>query len=299
MPSLPRLMGGAGVPCFQERDNLRFEQPELLQREFRARRTLEHRAELLSVHVTVLQTIISGFERHLRGGVGNGSEMGFVPGIAAGAFAVDWVHDEYVCGRDAAVQSPAHSINMSIFDNLHPRGHPANSGGFSERTHSAPEFALRGPLLERAQHIRKYITVEEVPETIPESYGADGFTPQTRKGFYVVDRAVRSGDRRGATHPYPTAEEAEAFIHAYVVEKVAAEIDDGDTRLDRVSDAQIGYLTSLLPRLYRIHKENGTTVDTECWTVDGSLKLDNITALTKTEASAWIDDALNAIQTRF
>jgi len=60
------------------------------------------------------------------------------------------------------------------------------------------------------------------------------------------------------------------------------------------TEAQIGYLTSLLPRFYAVQMEDGITMGAP-FTADGSLDMIAIHSLTKREASAWISGAKEAL----
>ena len=60
---------------------------------------------------------------------------------------------------------------------------------------------------------------------------------------------------------------------------------------ETATEAQINYLTSLLPRFYAAQKEDGITLETAVWASSGALKAEAIRTLTKEAASSWISAA--------
>ena len=60
------------------------------------------------------------------------------------------------------------------------------------------------------------------------------------------------------------------------------------------TEAQVAYLTSLLPRFYAVQMEDGVTMGAP-FTADGSLDMAAIRSLTKHEASEWISGAKSAL----
>lgn len=60
------------------------------------------------------------------------------------------------------------------------------------------------------------------------------------------------------------------------------------------TEAQVGYLSSILPRFYAVQMEDGITMGAP-FAADGALDVSAIRALTKREASAWISDAKEAL----
>jgi endonuclease/exonuclease/phosphatase (EEP) superfamily protein YafD len=63
---------------------------------------------------------------------------------------------------------------------------------------------------------------------------------------------------------------------------------------ESASEAQINYLTSLLPAYYAVQLEDGIT-STELFTATGEVEMTAIRALSKREASAWITEAKEVI----
>jgi hypothetical protein len=65
--------------------------------------------------------------------------------------------------------------------------------------------------------------------------------------------------------------------------------------IEYATEAQISYLTTLLPRFYSIQAADGITVETAVWEANGAIKTAALSKLTKSEASAWISAAKEEI----